>query len=428
MIASIPEDKSISIPILQQIFTLIRRINEDAIVVVNQDCFSIRALNASKSTLPIITFRRDFFHPFTFDEQLEDDNSQIVAQVSTTALTMAFKNAKNPKSGSLRIDIANPIYSQTQHHPYDKTFVISLIDIYNINHIWEFPMSSAQVINALFDGQHCLAELKCHVSIFDGLSEAFLNQNTIYLDVNVHHSEQSADETQLLTFKSAPAHASNDATDPISTVSSLEFYKNDKCQLTSFDPDEIDESGIIQISFFLFDFIIGLKIAKILNQFVTIRILGPGQPMVLSSRTPDKIDFTMPVSTFNEDEDEDDQEQENAETISDMKNTSIDSDGRDDIDLPIDNNNNTQASQVSPWSFHDSKVSVKSEPVSDSKNVQFDSSQSLAGSYGNLKNSQNRASSLYQESPPWPPRRRVTGSDQVAQASQPQSDEEEDSV
>ena len=82
-----------SIRILQQAFSALKKISNDVIIVVGEDFFSIRALNSTKSALPVVTFKSSFFRSFQFDSSVNHDG-QIVAQFKQIALLQLLKMPK----------------------------------------------------------------------------------------------------------------------------------------------------------------------------------------------------------------------------------------------------------------------------------------------------------------------------------------------
>lgn len=465
-----------SIRILQQAFSALKKISNDVIIVVGEDFFSIRALNSTKSALPVVTFKSSFFRSFQFDSSVNHDG-QIVAQIQANCVTTAIKNAQNPNLLILSLKVAtNSATTNNQLSDddidfnekgstkknssiYDKTFIMSLVDKYSIMHKWEFPLSDAQVLNAMFDLNDTIAEVKCRFDILEGLSDAFKSINTIFLEINnntgnINNSNNSVNNPKrgALLFKSSPVIVSSDTSNntDVSLTSTLSIFKSERCEVINYQNDK--GSNVAQVAFSLFEFLVGLKIAKYLNQYVTLHIIGPGQPLIMIASMP-SVEFKMPLATINdENENEDEDENENefqneSENENDFQNQPIKKPKEltkvkqeknqelfdfNDNHQPLDSNSNsnTDESQVTPWNFMNSNktdlAKVKSEKPE--PKVSFDSQDLSSLSYDKKSSriSQKFAQYLYEESPPFPSKRKFAGSNEVAQASQPMSDEEDE--
>lgn len=476
-----------SIRILQQVFSALRKISNDVIIVVGPNFFSIRALNSTKSALPVITFNSSFFKSFRFESLKGDraDGQQIVAQIQANAVTTAFKNAQSPSLIILNLKVSRNNFDNNFHRDnqlsensdseekesykkipsiYDKTFEMSLVDKYSITHTWEFPLSDAQVLNAMFDLNDAVAEVKCRYDILEGLADYFKNINTIFLElnnnnniINDNNSNSNASKKGVILFKSSPVLISVDDSNTNSNhsdgslSSTLSIFRGERCEVTNFQSDK--NQNVVQVAFSLFEFLVGLKIARNLNQYVNLHIIGPGQPLILDASMA-SVDFKMPLATIN-DENENENEEEN-----DFQNET-DNEVEDDYssknksremskvkqEKNIDNNNrynslnndtysntNSDESQVIPWNFmnnnnnddnDDFKSKVKTEKQT--PKASFDSQDSSSFPYDKRNlSSQTYAQALYEASPPFPSKRKFAGSNEVAQASQPMSDEEDE--
>lgn len=468
-----------SIRILQQVFSALKKISNDVIIVVGEDFFSIRALNSTKSALPVITFKSSFFRSFQFDSSYGNkiDGQQIVAQIQANAVTTAFKNAQTPSLLILRLKVAqdNNLNDQLSDNEndfdekentkknssiYDKTFIMSLVDKYSIMHTWEFPLSDAQVLNAMFDLNDTIAEVKCRFDILEGLSDAFKNTNTIFLELNNsntgnnNNSNNSVNNPKkgALLFKSSPilitsddANNNNNNNNNDGALSTaLSIFKSERCEVINYQNDK--GSSIAQVAFSLFEFLVGLKIARNLNQYVTLHIIGPGQPLIMIASMPN-VEFKMPLATINDENDNEDDNEFQNESDNEFENEYIskkkskeftkvkqeDNEHQDFNDFHHSNANSDE-SQVTPWNFinnnnndtNNTMVKVKSEKPP--PKVSFDSQDHSSFSYDKKSSriSQAFAQSLYEESPPFPSKRKFTGSNEIAQASQPMSDEEDE--
>ncbi|OHT01794.1 hypothetical protein TRFO_07340 [Tritrichomonas foetus] len=413
MNAEISEPQAIAS--LKLIFSALRKISDDLILCFDEEKFSIRSLNSTRSALPVIKFKQDFFKTYKYFSVQE----KIVAQIPVAAIIMAFKNASNPTLLSFQIPDSD-----------SYQFIVSLVDKYTITHTWEFPLSEAHFLNAIFDLNETCVEVKCRFDVFNGLSEAFKNINTIYMDIN-SNSKKGA-----IYFKSSSSDDSNG-----SLSSTLKIQKSERCEV------QISEDVTqMQIAFSLPDFIVGVKIAKLLSQFFTIHIIGPGQPLILRANSTNLIQFEMPLATVSEaDDDEDNQTEQAANEESTDINQNDNYDFSNNYNSRYNNankdndndgqftSNSAEMSQVSAWQINPPPNSSQGSSTTvisvkeNSSSVQFDSAASSLTDRKPSRISQTLANGLYAESPPFPTKRRMAGPNTIAQASQPPS-EDEDSV
>jgi hypothetical protein len=103
---------------LQLVIRALRKIDDDLILHITSDVFTLRALNATRSALPIIDFKSSYFHSFTY----KADAKQLVYQLAVSGLITAFKNVAIPTS--LKIVI----------HQETRKFNLGLPDKYGILH------------------------------------------------------------------------------------------------------------------------------------------------------------------------------------------------------------------------------------------------------------------------------------------------------
>jgi hypothetical protein len=228
---------------------------------------------------------------------------------------------------------------------------------------------------AKYDLNEEIVQVQCRYDVFDGLSDAFRGNLRVWLEVSR--------EDESLVFKST-----KDGEGVLS--STLSIKKSDRC-------DTQIARGVdnVRVSLALGDFIVAVKIVKILNQRMSIYILGPGLPVVVKAGIPNQVSFEMPLATAVDEEIEQETDQQDVLTT---EPSGLDR-GTDESD----------ASQVSPWRRQRS-VKTESEggiPVAGSPQSQHSKEYAILEKLG-------------PESPLFPLRRRETG--QYADPSQPGSD------
>ena len=366
----------IAIKSLYQVVNAMRKIGDDLVLFVSSDQFAIRALNATRSALPVVTFKKTFFHSFMFKS-----HKDIVHEVPGKALTTAFKNVNSPTSVKLEVE-------------KDK-FHIGLIDKFNILHDWELFLGEAVLLSAPYDLSEATVQIQCRTDVFDGLAETFRGSQNVLLDMG---------RDGTIVIKSA-------VSEELAAVSSTVTIKsNDNCALQV--NDDVDQ---LQISFCVADFIVATKIAKVLNQRMSVYIVGPGMPIVIKAVIPNQVTFEMALATASDYEATDEQPVSGSSICEPPHETQHDS---------------TPSSQVSPWpgKAHERSEVSTGETVPFPANPVFSESDRVSGMtvIGSRGTNRERMSQmidqgLFSESPPFPIQKRMTG--QYAEDSQPPSDE-----
>ena len=376
-----------SIIVLKNVFSALRKIDEDLVFFIDKEKVSFSALNSSNSALPTISFKSTFFKSFKYISE----NKMLIYQVQALLLITAFKNAINPTL--LKFSIPD------EEVP---TLFISLIDKHGINHTWELSISpESQFYSAVFDPDEICAEIKCRYDVFNGLSDAFRGVSTIFMEVSQKGTKGE------LNIRSKSSDESSSA-----LSSTLKIQKSEKCEIV------VNEgTAQVQVTFSLLDFIVGIKIARLISQFLTISVISSGQPIIMKVST-NTIQFSMTLATLSDDID--DESDDNVE----LTNNSNSHETSDQPGFNINNDvqtNNMNGSQGSTWQDNGTN-NLENNKASAS----FDSSCSSLSDKKPSRISQTFVQGLYTESPPFPTKRKAMGSNVIAQASQPES--EDDSI
>lgn len=370
-----------AIKCLHQVINAMRKIGDDLVFSVSNDQLAVRALNATKSALPVVTFKKTFFHSFMFKSRKD-----IVRQVPGKAVTTAFKNVNSPTSVKLEIE--------------KDCFHIGLIDKFSILHDWELFLEDAVLLSAPYDLSDSTVQIQCRTDVFDGLADTFRGNQNVML-------EMGGDGTIII--KSA-------VVDELALSSTMTIKRSDSCTMQV--QDDVDQ---LHVSFSVADFIVAAKIAKVLNQRMSVYIVGPGMPIVIKAVIPNQVTFEMALATASDSDRVDDDP---------PVTTPADPEPRRVADW-TPSLQGSQASQVSPWPR---KALQENSGVSTGETVPFPanpvysesdrvSGMTVVGARGMNRErmSQMIDQGLFSESPPFPIQKRMTG--QYAEDSQPPSDE-----
>jgi hypothetical protein len=291
-----------------------------------------------------------------------------VYQLPVAGLITAFKNVAMPTS--LRMAVNTRL----------STFTLGLTDKYGILHDWELFLGETVLLNALYDIADSTVQVQCRCDVFDELPKAFKGNHNVFLAI--------AQGDGSLVFTS-----SRDSDMVLS--STLSIRKSERCE-TLLSPD-LDE---LKVRFALGDFAVAVKIAKFLNQRMSMYLVGPGMPVIIKAGIPNQVLFEMPLATSLEEAPEEEPQPE----VSTVESS-----------LGEPQPEESPASQVSPWPR---RQSVKIETPAGEAVV---GPPSAVGEPKPAVKVPSLRQGLYSESPPFPIRRRMTG--QYAEASQPPSDD-----
>jgi hypothetical protein len=352
---------------LQLIIGALRRIGDDIYIEATGEEFCLRSLNSTRSALPVVAFKPDFFHDYIYKCR----DPSLVCQIPGPALITAFKLVTQPTS--LTMAIVNST----------NTFQLTLVDRFGIRHEWELCLGEAVVLHALYDLDSAAVQIHCRSDVFTGLSEAFRGSSTVTLEI------VPRDSTGAITFRTSIG-------DQSSLSSTLSIRRSDRCQTQI-----LNDCEKVMVSFNLSDFMVGIKIGKILNQRISMYVTAPGHPVVIKTALQGQIHFEMPLATNADSETDEAEEGEGEPDLTGSSSVS-------DVGPP-----GSPSSQVSPWP---GTRAVKSEPAAPEV-----FSREAGVSRESARLSQLIRQGIFSESPPFPFRRRTTG--QYAEASQPVSED-----
>ncbi|KAH0796748.1 uncharacterized protein GO595_010641 [Histomonas meleagridis] len=179
--------------------------------------------------------------------------------------------------------------------------------------------------------------------------------------------------------------------------SKMTITTSEKCEIQFLDEGEDN----FQISFSLPDFLIGLKIANILSQKLSISMIEPGFPIILKAEMSNLAMFEMPLATATNDATKEVATEQEVQQETPNQNQSAES------------LNETKFSQVSPWPVIHENSNEYSQPK------RLSQLENLTQRFQTTDPGYSQDS--FEDSSQFPfRRRRVTG--QYAGASQPQSD------
>jgi hypothetical protein len=353
-------DDPVQIKSLQLIISGLRKIGDDILLEAEYDQFSLRALNSTRSALPVVNFKREFFRNYAYTAK----GCSITSQIPAQALITAFKLVMQPTSLTMSI--------------HDSSiFNLGLIDRYGIRHEWELCLGETSVVRASYDLDTAAAQVQCRFDVFTGLSDAFHGHQSVTLEM------AKSDPLGDMTFRTGIG-------DQLGLSSLFSIRRSDY-----FETQISEEIDRLSVTFTLADFIVAIRIAKVLNQRLTLYITGPGHPIVVKAVLAGQIHFEMAIAT-SADADSDDDEDAQPEVATGSSS------------LPEPAPTGTQSSQVSPWP---GDRPMKSELADSDRPSE------------NSRVSQLIRQGRFSESPPFALRKRNAG--QFAEGSQPSSDESE---
>ena len=394
------------IRVLQQIIGTLRKIGNDIIIEVSRDSFSLRSINSSNSALPIVKFNMGFFTRYTYQSSL----SQIVYSLPANALLLAFKKITSPNSLILTLQEEN------------KDFTLTIKDKFFIEHNWELYISDSALLDAVYTLDSNWTKIIVDVKIFDHLTESFRGISNLYIEV---HKEGK----NCLVLKSSPLEETSNS-------SQLSIGRSPKCEV-------IIPSGVsdISVSVNLADFVTAIKLSKFLSNSFEFYLVGPSFPIIVKATSQSRIDFEMALAT----ESDGAPPTQNEESIE--SRASVDNQWSNRTEsTTISNTNMSNMSNMSGRSnfnshnFVSNSINSKSSessyretpnspPYPNIPNNNNSSPNSLepnrSQSRINSQRSEELIKKLFEESPPFPFRRKFTG--EVVNASQPsESDDFED--
>jgi hypothetical protein len=351
----------ISIRTIHKTVSALRKIGDDLVIEVAADHITFRALNGTRSALPIVEFKSTFFHNYSFKA-----SNLLIYQVPVQALTTAFKCVVS--ATQLRMVV----------HKETSKFHVELTDKFNIVHDWELFLGETAMPIAVYDLSDATVQIQSHPEVFRNLSDAFRRHETVALEVN---------RGDNMVFRSVVA-------DDQILSSTLSIRRSDRCETQILR--EGDQHRAI---FSLADFIVAIRIAELLGPRLSIFLMGPGLPIVIKASLARDINFNMALATMLEQPP--DQEPHRDGTTGP---SSITESGQTD----------SPPSQASPGQ----RGKTKSEWITSDERANASSEQGQPNTGSRPSQSVNQQ--LYLDSPPFARRRNMRG--HVAYPSQPPSD------
>ena len=360
------------IKVIQQTLVALRKIGDDLRIEIDPSQFVLRSLNSSNSALPVVRFQNTFFSNYEY----YSENDQILCQLSVQYLLAAFKNIQNVSSLLFSID------------PTQMKFTLRLDDKNSLSHSWELFMQETVLLAALYDLGAARAVVKCRCDLFNGVKSAFRGTDNVFLEV----TKQQGSPSQMML--------SSAASEDIVT-SSLTIKRGDDCEIQSAE-DQLK----LKLRFSLADFLVAIKIGNILNPKLEMYLMNPGHPIIIKTSMTTQILFEIALATgVDEWTDETSSQPLSAPQQSFPEAATAQS------------TTPTEISQTSPWRGHQPSVHVTQQSQTPAM-----SEEEVHG----MRDSQLLAMGLFEASPDYPYRRKITG--QYAENSQPvSSDSDSDS-
>ncbi|EAY12122.1 hypothetical protein TVAG_301390 [Trichomonas vaginalis G3] len=360
------------IKIVQQTLVALKKVGDDLKLEIDAQYFVLRSLNSSNSALPVVRMHPSFFTNYEYDS----DQPQILCQLSIQSLLFAFKNVNNTTSLSFSIDTnANK-------------FILCVEDRSGISHSWELYIQETVLLTALYDLETAVVKVHCRFDTFNGVKNAFKGSENVTMEVS-----RTEDRPTQMILQSANYDSS--------IVSSLTIKKGESCDCI-FN----DDSNRIKLRFALGDFLVALKLASIYSQKIEMFLISPGHPIIIKSSLAGQVTFEIALATGTDEWPADDTSQREG----------------DGPVTPTTLTPQTAQSQANSWRRGTPTVSPARQNVPASPSNRGAPSLSEEDNAG-MRDSQILAMGLFDASPDYPYRRRITG--QYAENSQPSSSESE---
>lgn len=363
------------IKIIQQTFSALKKIGEDIKLEVDGQAFVMRSLNSAKSALPVVKFLPAFFTSYQYNVQ----DQQIICQLSISSLVFALKKVNNITSISFSID------------PTITKLVLCVETRLGITHSWELFIQDTVLLAALYDIETAIVTANCRFDIFNGMKSAFRGNENIYMEVT-----RAEGPTQMII-------SSTNFDNCLS--SSLTIKHGDSCDCV-FNDDSLK----IKLKLDLRDFLIAIKLASLFSQKFEMSLISPGHPIVIKSSMADQISFEVVLATGPDEFSSEDTSQ--------------------NYEMGTPNYNSTLSQHSGPpggASLTNSwrRTTVHANPPSQADHHHAPSINSQMPSLSEedsqgIRDSQILAMGLFEESPNYPYKRRITGLH--ADDSQPSSD------
>ncbi|OHT05456.1 hypothetical protein TRFO_26803 [Tritrichomonas foetus] len=312
-------------------FSALRKVSEEIIFCATNSFLSVRALNNSQTSLPILTFKDSFFGEYNY----ETDEPKLCFQIIGKFIVF-LKKMSCPTSIIMTFD------------PIEWKVYFELIDRLGIFHKYEFFASEAQVYDAVHGKIHLLS-----ASIVT--EELYTIRESFKCPYIILSHQMTKDDIPIISIES---YNSDDSS------------KISKCTLAHSRICNIKTNNECKVAVSMQDFITCVKIAKAVDQQLEIFASEPGNAfIVIAKNHSHSLKLDASLATLNNDDyipvpqvedlcsvrNRTESENENhvgnnltppespVRTISMQNEKQINENGR------FSSSNNSQSTQVVPW-------------------------------------------------------------------------------
>jgi hypothetical protein len=245
---------------LLQLFSSLRKIGDDLIIEARPDSISFRALNETQSALPVIQVASAFFEEYRYAH----GGPQLAHQLPAQWIIAALKCNAHPMAVVLAIG--------------SDILTVTVFDVTQIRHEWSLYLERASIMNAVFERGDVVASLHGRVDLFQETDAAFRRNGNICFALRRRGREKTCVLSSL------------DDTD--GRVCTIRIQSNDVCDI-SFS----EGTDTVCLSFSRSDFCVGIAMATVLAQRVTLQCIGPGYPVMMKASMPNSMQFQMAIAT-----------------------------------------------------------------------------------------------------------------------------------
>jgi hypothetical protein len=249
---------------LLQVFSGLRKIGDDLIFEARADSISFRSLNETHSALPVVQILRPFFDEYRYT----NTHAHMAYQLPSQWAIAALRCTSHPTTTTFAISVDT------------NTLTITVCDAAQIKHEWCLYLEETSILNAVFDMSDVVATIQGRVDIFHETENAFKRSERIEFVLRRRGRERSC-------LLSLPETDDKDARCCTFTIQS-----NDNCDITFYD-----ERDNVSLSLARSDFCVGLTIATVLSQRITLHCIGAGYPVMMKASTPNSMQFQMAIAT-----------------------------------------------------------------------------------------------------------------------------------
>lgn len=251
--------------LIQSTVSRLSRIGEEVIISCSKESVKLRALNSTKSALPVQTFSNQFFDSYIYSTL----QPSLSYQIRSSVLSRFLKDLENIESFEFNVDC-------NLHMLIMKT-----VDKFGITHVDQLYLEKTVVMEAVYSTEEYPGNslLKCNE--IAGIDSFFRGVRLISI---------SLEEANCLTISSE---------DEDSAMKTSFTLKNGE-----FCETKITKCKSPKVLFPLRDFLIGQQLCRLDNQRMKIFIPEPGSPIVVQANMCGLVLFEMAIATLPEEEDE----------------------------------------------------------------------------------------------------------------------------